>query len=333
MADLYDLIIIGAGPCGLACGIEAHKASLRYLIVEQGSIAESIRRYPVHMRFFSTADNISIGGIPFAIADAKANRSEALQYYRKVSEYFQLHIRLYTRIERIEPQGNSFVLHTHRGEQLHSRAVVVATGYFTCPRLLQVEGEDLPHVSHYYKEPFEYVHQRVVIIGGGNSAVEAALDLYRHGAKVHMLVRGQDFKPTAKYWLVPDLKRRIAEGHIQASFGCQVQRITPTIVEYTQQGQVHRLPADFVLALTGYLPDDNLLRQAGVKVDNELVPQHNEHFETNVKGLYVAGTAICGIHTEKVYIENGRFHAPVIIKHLSRRLQNESTIGTQRSAH
>lgn len=333
MSGLYDVIIIGAGPCGLACAIEAHKASLHYLVVEQGSIAESIRRYPVHMRFFSTADNISIGGIPFAIADAKANRSEALQYYRKVSEYFQLKLKLYTRVERIEPQAGNFILHTQRGEQLHCRAVIVATGYFTRPRLLQVEGENLPHVSHYYKEPFEYVHQRVVIIGGGNSAVEAALDLYRHGAKVHMLLRGEDFKPTAKYWLVPDLKRRIAEGHIQASFGCRVRRITPTAVEYEQHGRHHQLPADFVLALTGYLPDTTLLSQAGVLVNDDLVPQHNEYFETNVKRLYVAGTAICGIHTEKVYIENGRLHAPVIIQHLSRHLRNEPGISPQKSTH
>ncbi|NIK73867.1 thioredoxin reductase (NADPH) [Thermonema lapsum] len=333
MPNFYDVIIIGAGPCGLACAIEAHKASLRYLVVEQGSIAESIRRYPTHMRFFSTADNISIAGIPFAIAEAKANRSEALQYYRKVSEYFQLKLKLHTRVERIEPQETGFVLHTQRNEPLHCRAVIVATGYFTRPRLLQVEGENLPHVSHYYKEPFEYVHQKVVIIGGGNSAVEAALDLYRHGAQVHMLLRGNDFKPTAKYWLLPDLKRRIAEGYIQASFGCQVQRITPDAVEYRQHGQLQRLPADFVLALTGYLPDDKLLRQAGVKVDDELVPLHNEHFETNVKGLYVAGTVICGIHTEKVYIENGRLHAPVIIQHLSRQLHNELGISTQRSTH
>lgn len=320
---IYDTIIVGAGPCGLACGIEAVRHGLRYLILEQGSIAESIRRYPIHMRFFSTADNISIANIPFAIAEAKATRSEALQYYRKVSEHFQLALRLYTRVTAIWPQADgTFVVETHKGDALRGRSVVVATGYFTQPRYLNVEGEQLPHVSHYYREAFDYVHQRVVLIGGGNSAVEAALDLYRHGAHVHMLVRGSDFKPTAKYWLVPDLKRRIAEGHIQVSFRSHVLRISPKHVYYEQEGQAKKLPADFVLALTGYLPDTSLLQQAGVHIAEDLVPQYNEHFETNIPGLYVAGTILCGIHTEKVYIENGRLHAPIIIQHLvKQRLQ------------
>jgi len=255
----YDVIIVGAGPCGLATAIEAKKNNLDYLILEKGSIAESIRKYPIHMQFFSTADNISIANIPFAVAGAKATRSEALQYYRKVSEYFDLQIKLFTPVENISKKDNIFEISTKTEETYKAKNVVLAIGYFDFPRQLNIEGEYLPHVKKYYDEPFVYVHRKITIIGGGNSAVEAALDLYRHGAEVTMLLRNKDFKPTAKYWLIPDLKNRVREGNIQVFFESKVQKISKKEVFFEKNNQIQSIKTDAVLLLVGYTSDTKLL--------------------------------------------------------------------------
>ncbi|NJL12860.1 MAG: YpdA family putative bacillithiol disulfide reductase [Microscillaceae bacterium] len=322
--QVYDLIIVGAGPCGLACGIEAHQNQLRYLILEKGALAESIRRYPIYMTFFSTTDNIEIGGLPLSASDIKATRVEALQYYRKVSDYFGLSLCLYTSVVRIEKSPECFWVHTHRGQEFAARHLVLATGYFDCPRRLEIPGEDLAHVKAYYDEPFPYVRQEVVIVGGGNSAVGAALDLVRHGARVTMIVRGKDFKPTAKYWLLPDLRNRVKEGKIKAYFNSELTEISPGQVQVRQSnGRVFSLPADFVLTLVGYTPNVSLLEEAGVYVHpSDLKPYyHPDTMESNVEGLYLAGTVVCGIHTEKVFIENGRYDGSKIIKHILHRQQ------------
>lgn len=322
--SVFDVIIVGGGPCGLACGIEASKAGLNYIILEKGSITESIRRYPKQMTFFSTSDNISIGDVPFPTVGPKANRTEALQYYRKVVDYFSLNISLYTEVCDIREDGDLKVIKDQNGKIYKAKSLIIATGYFDKPRVLGVEGEGLPHVSHYYDEAFQYVNTNVAVIGGGNSAVEAALDLYRHGAKVCMLLRGDSLKTTAKYWLLPDLRNRIHEGNIQISYQCSIQRITPNevIVENKRTQQEFAVPADFVLSLIGYVPNVKLFEMADIDYDKEdLVPYYNpKTYETNKAGVYLAGTVISGCHTERVFIENGRLHAEPIITDIAEKV-------------
>lgn len=314
--EITDVIVVGGGPCGLACAIEVSKKNLSDLVLEKGSITESIRRYPKRMRFFSTAENIEIGGIPFPTAQGKASRDEALQYYRKVAAYFKLNIRLYSEVSTIEKKENYFRVATVAGNVYYSRYVIISTGYFDFPRWLGIPGENLPDVSHYYDEPFRYSFTKVVIVGGGNSAIEAALELYRHDVDITIVHKFEDFTPTAKYWLTPDLRNRIREGKIKVLFSTEAKEIRPgsMTVENNRTGERQELQADFVLLLVGYLPDSKLLSQSGITLQEEtLVPVYNpQTFETNVEGLYVAGTVIAGIYTEKVFIENGREHAKII---------------------
>lgn len=322
---IYDMLIVGAGPCGLACGIEAEKKGLDYIIIEKGSIAESIRRYPIDMTFFSTAENIEIGDLPLAVTGAKATRAEALQYYRRVSEYYKLRVKLHSTVTQLKKEADYFEISTSRNEYLRARTVVLATGYFDFPRQLNIPGEKANHVSKYYSEPFQYVHSKVAIIGGGNSAVAAALDLYRHGVEVTLIIRKEDFKPTAKYWLIPDLRNRVRDGKIKVRFNTILKRIEKNyiVIMPTSGGEEEVYPSDFVLMLIGYTPDVKLLEGCGVEVNPEnLVPRYDpDTFETNVSGLYVAGTVVCGIRTEKVFIENGRHDGKKIIQHI---LENKS---------
>lgn len=321
--NTMDVIIIGAGPCGLAAGVEAAKAGLSAMILEKGSITESIRRYPKRMRFFSTAENIEIGGLPFPISDVKANRTEALQYYRKVASFYGLTFSLFTEVERVEKHGETFCVVTTQQQSFYARKVILATGYFDFPRYLGIDGEQLPHVSHYYDEPFQYSFSKVAIIGGANSAVEAALELYRHDVDVTVVHRGEDFRPTVKYWLIPDVKNRVKEGRIKTRFNSLIKAIEPKVVrlQNLQTGQEEALEADFVLILTGYVPDAHLLRRCGVALtEPSLVPVYDPTtFESNVPGLYLCGTVVAGIHTEKVFIENGRDHAAAIVDHIAGR--------------
>ncbi len=318
--QLYDVIIVGGGPCGLAAGIEAQKAGLSHLILEMGSLTESIRQYPRRMRFFSTAENIEIGGLPFPISGVKAGRDEALQYYRKVAAYYKLNFKLFQKVDTVTKEGDVFTVTTATGDSFLARKVIMATGYFTRPRWLGIPGEEQDHVSHYYDEPFKYSFTNVVIIGASNSAVEAALELYRHDVNITVVHRGEDFRSTVKYWLVPDVKNRVKEGKIKTMFDSVVTAIgTDTVtVNNLKTGDETQLPADFVLVLTGYIPDADLLRRCGIELDPDTqVPVYNkETFETTVPGLYVCGTVMAGIHTEKVFIENGREHAQAIIDHI-----------------
>ncbi|MBS0001302.1 MAG: YpdA family putative bacillithiol disulfide reductase [Cyclobacteriaceae bacterium] len=319
----YELIVIGGGPNGLACAIEAQKRGIKTMVLEKGTIAESIRRYPYQMTFFSTADNIAIGNVPFTINTPKATREEALNYYRKVVEFYQLPIKLYCKVESVKKEDQLFMILTGAGESFKADNVVISTGYFDFPRRLNIPGEDLPHVKHYYDEPYAYVHQQVVIIGGGNSAVEAALSLYRHGADVSLMVRKEGMKKTAKYWLIPDLLNRIKEGKIRAYYHYETIRIEEGCLyarDLVNQQEVG-IPAEFVFVLTGYLPDVSFMQQAGIRIKpGTLEPGFNqETFETDVPGLYVAGTVTAGIHTEKVFIENGRLHGRFIVDHILKR--------------
>lgn len=318
---VYDVVIVGAGPCGLAMGVEAAKYGLTHLILEKGSLTESLRKYPRKMRFFSTVDNISIGGLPFTIADFKANRDEALQYYRKVAGYYRLNFQLFTTVDLVEKQPDGlFHVMTESGNSFRARKVVLATGYFDLPRKLNIPGEELPHVSHYYDEAFKYSFTDVVLVGGANSVVEAALELYRTDARVTIVHRGDSFRKTVKYWLIPDVLNRIKEGRINVRFNSEVTEIGKGLVQIKnlETNEPETLPADFTFLLTGYLPDEHLLARCGVAMDpvTKVPFRDAETFETNVPGLYLCGTVMAGIFTEKVFIENGREHAAAIADHI-----------------
>ena len=312
---IWPVIIIGGGPCGIAAGAELKKRGVDSLIIEKGAVTESIRNYPKRMKFFSTAENIEIAGIPFATSHVKANRNEALQYYRKVALYFDLQFELNCEVFSTEKDSKGlFRVNSSCGE-FTAEHVILATGYFDIPRMLNIPGEQSEHVSHYYKEPYAHSFQNVTIIGGGNSAIEAALELYRHDVNVTMLVRGEDLKPTAKYWLVPDIKNRIKEGKIKLITHAAATSIDEKHVEYVDaKGQRQILNSDYVYALVGYLPDRELMEKCGLEPDSEslLVNYDPETFETPVKGLFMCGTVIAGVRTEKVFIENGRDHAVII---------------------
>ncbi|MFY8000112.1 MAG: YpdA family putative bacillithiol disulfide reductase [Candidatus Kapaibacteriota bacterium] len=315
---MYDVLIIGAGPTGLACAIEAQKAGLSYYVIEKGGITDAIRRFPVNMTFFSTPELLTLDGLPFTTTNVRPTRSEALQYYRGVVGYHQLNLLLHTTVRAIQKQNDVFLVDTTR-TKLAARRVIVATGYYDATNRLNVEGEDLPHVSHYYDEPYRYALSDVVIIGGRNSSVEAALELWRHGARVTLVHRKEELGKAVKYWVRPDMENRIKNGEIAALFNTVVTRIEPEKIHLrnTQTGVESSLRAMFVFPLIGYRPDESLLRSAGVTIAGNLIPQfHPETFETNVAGLYVAGSVMCGCETWSIFIENGRAHAKPIITHI-----------------
>ncbi|HJU42598.1 MAG TPA: YpdA family putative bacillithiol disulfide reductase [Vicinamibacterales bacterium] len=321
-----DVLIIGGGPSGLATAIAARHFGLDYLVLEQGSLVDAIARFPTNMVFFTTPELLEIGGLPLTTPFDKPTRVEALQYYRKVVDTFQLQVQLYEEVVSIQPPeqpGGDFVVEsrTSRGvtRAREARNVVLAMGYYGLPNLLNVPGENLPHVSHYYKEAHPYYRQRVVIVGGKNSAAEAALEIYRAGGHVTMVHRGPGFGESVKYWVKPDIENRVKEGSIAAQFNSRVVEITPT--EVVLDSGV-RLPAEHVLLLTGYRADENFMRLIGVRIhDDTLAPKYNiDTYETDVPGLFVAGGQVAGKRTGTVFIENGRFHGEVIAKTIAARV-------------
>lgn len=325
--NLYDVLIIGAGPCGLACGIEAEKQGLSYLILEKGNITESIRRYPVNMTFFSTAEMIEIGEVPFTSLNLRPNRTEALKYYRRVSDHFNLKIRIFTEVRDIVRQGNnSFLVQSSRGEYL-CKKVVLSTGYYDVPRKINVPGEELPHVNHYYDEPYKYTRTKAVVVGGANSAIETALELYRNGVDVTLVHQFEKLDRTAKYWIVPDMENRIKKNEIKAVFNSKVIYITPEkiTIKNNSDGEEIDIPADFVFLMTGYRPDADFLSKIGIHLQGDaLIPEINEDtFETNVQGIYVAGSVVGGEETAKIFIENGRTHGKNIMADIYKKLNTE----------
>jgi thioredoxin reductase (NADPH) len=315
-ASPVDVLVVGAGPVGLACALEASRQGLSHVVVDKGALLNTLVRWPTHTVFFSTPELLEIGGHPFVAASGKPTRREGLVYYRKVAEREGLEICLHESVLSATGSEGLFRVTTSKGVR-SARAVVVATGFFDTPNLLDVPGEDLPKVSHYYTEPFAHAKTDVLVVGGKNSAVEAALDLYRNGARVTMAVRKAAFGASVKYWLKPDIENRVKEGSIQAHFDTRVAGIEEGRVVLESWGRKFAIPNDFVFALTGYRPDFPLLRALGIAVTDDLHVAHDAGtMETSVPGLYVAGVVAAGIDIGKLFIENGRLHAVAIVKHL-----------------
>jgi len=325
-AEPLDLLVVGAGPTGLAVGAAARGAGLSCLLVERGGLVASLVDYPVDMTFFTTRERLEIADVPFAIPDEKPTRRQAIAYYQAVAAHHGLPLALHEEVVAIEPEPAGFrVRSTGRaGErERRARAVAVATGYFAWPRRLGVPGEDLPWVHPRYREPWDHFGEEVVVVGAGNSAAEAALDLFRHGARVTLVHRGAGVKETVKYWVKPDLENRIEEGSIRACFGARVVRFGAAGVEIESAEGPRTLAASAVYVLIGYRPATALLERAGVTVDPETAaPRFDpESGETEVPGLYVAGTVQAGRETHRIFIENSREHGPKLVAHLASRLR------------
>ncbi|MCX2474858.1 YpdA family putative bacillithiol disulfide reductase [Pedobacter sp. MC2016-05] len=312
----YDIIIIGAGPIGMACAIEAQKANLSYLIIEKGALVNSLFNYPVFMTFFSTSQKLEIGDTPFVTINPKPNRNEAVEYYRRVAEKFDLKINLFETVKQVLKQGEDFEVSTTKASYT-AKNVVVATGFYDVPLLMNIPGEDLPKVTHYYKDPHLYAFQNVVVVGANNSGVDAALETYRKGANVTMVVRSGEMGPHVKYWVRPDIENRIKEGAITAHFHSELLEIREGEVDIKTPDGVKTIANDFVIAMTGYQPNFSMLKRFGIDLPESLCPIYNQDtMETNVKGLYLAGVVCGGLDTHKLFIENSRVHAEMIIRNI-----------------
>jgi len=317
-----DLVIVGGGPCGLAAAISAQRAGLTALVLEGASVVSTIAHYPTYVRFFSTAEKLSLGDMPFVVATEKPTRRDALAYYRAVVKHFDIPIRQYERVTSIEKSADGFVVHSasrSQGERhTATRAVVVATGYFGSPNYLRVPGEDLPHVTHVYREGHEAFDQDVVVVGGGNSAAEAALDLWRSGARVTLTHFGPTFDKKIKPWVLPDFVNREKEGSLAAKWNARVKAIERDAVVIDGPDGEERLTADLVYVMTGFAPNVDLLKQIGVPIDPKTgIPAHDpETLETAVPGVFIAGVVVAGFDANKVFIENGRYHGDKIVARL-----------------
>lgn len=316
---MYDVAVVGAGPVGLACAVEAKRRSLEAVVIDKGAVVNSILGYPTNMEFFSTPELIEIGGHPFTTTGYKPVREEALEYYRRVADVEELDLRLYEPVLRIEGEKGDFRVVTAKDE-IGARHVVIAIGFFDHPNMLAVPGENLPKVTHYYKEPHPYARQKVAVVGGRNSAAKAALDCYRHGAEVTMIVRAPDLSDKIKYWIRPDLVNRIKEGSIEAYFSSIVEEIKEGAIAIRTADGLREIENNWVLAMTGYHPDYTFLDELGIEIADDAfrTPIFDEvTFETSRTGMYMAGTVCGGYQTNRWFIENGRFHARQIMAHIA----------------
>lgn len=312
----FDVVIIGGGPIGIACGLEAKKQGISYIIIEKGPIVNSLFNYPMNMQFFSSSEKLEIDEIPFISKEAKPKRNEALEYYRRIVTSNQLNIHLFEKVLDTEKQGDTFMVKTDK-EEYQAKNVVVATGFYDLPNKIGVPGEDLPKVSHYYNDPHFYASQKLVVVGASNSAIDAALECWRKGAEVSLVIRGPEVGSRVKYWVRPDIINRIEEGSIKAYYNSTVKEIKPhEITINSPEGEI-TLENDFVLALTGYRPNFAFLKKLGITLsdDSKRLPTYDpETMETNVDGLFLAGVICGGMETHKWFIENSRIHAPIIMK-------------------
>ena len=322
--EILDILIIGAGPIGLNCAIEAQKNNLSYLIIEKGTIVNSLYHYPLYMRFFSTAEKLEIDGTPFISPAPKPGRQEALEYYQGIARQKDLNIHLYEKVVKVFKIDDVFEIETTKGNYF-AKNVVIATGFYDIPNLMNIPGENLPKVKHYYTEPYPYARQKVVVIGSSNSAVDAALETYRKGAEVTMIIRHSEISKSVKYWVKPDIENRISEGSITAHFNAEILEVKEQSVIFKDHDhQIHEIENDFVLAMTGYLPDFEFLRNSGIELNGDcLNPQYNmETMETNISNLYLAGVVCGGKDTHLWFIENSRVHAEMILNNIVSKLEN-----------
>jgi thioredoxin reductase (NADPH) len=318
----YDVVIIGAGPIGLACGIEAKKAGMRYLILEKGCLVNSLYNYPLNMTFFSTSEKLEIGSVPFISHGPKPNRAESLEYYRRVCSTWELELKLYEEVTSIVHEPRLHTIRTTKGIYVTS-AVILALGFYDLPYLLHVPGEALAKVKHYYDEPHPYFRQNVIVVGASNSAVDVALETYRKGATVTMIVREAGIGENVKYWVRPDIENRIKESSIKAYFNSAITKINPDTVEILTPDGSLVIQNDFVLAMTGYQPPFDFMRKCGITFgsDEFNTPEYDpETMETNVAGMYLAGVVCGGLKTSKWFIENSRVHATQIIDVLKKKV-------------
>src|SRR5271155_167903 len=328
----FDVLVVGAGPTGLACAIEAKRAGLSTVLVDKGCLCNSLFHYPSNMTFFTTPELLEIGDMPFSSPNQKPSRNEALEYYRKVAEHYQLEMRLYQTVSSLTGEDGDFVITTvdrfARQRVYAARKVILATGYYDLPNYLEVPGEDLPKVLHYYHDPHPYYDQNVLVIGGKNSAAIAALDLWRHGAHVTLVHRGEAMHHHVKYWILPDINNRIKNGEVSAYFSSSVTSISEDAVELlTPQGTV-TLDNDYVFALTGYHPDFDFLAALGVRMEGKdrLPVCDPQSLESNVPGLYLAGVIVAGMRTNEIFIENGRFHGRQIAQDIEAKLAGRASM-------
>ncbi|MBI6119549.1 YpdA family putative bacillithiol disulfide reductase [Salegentibacter maritimus] len=318
--NIYDLIIIGGGPIGIACALEAEKKNLSYLILEKGCLVNSLYHYPNNMTFFSTSEKLELNGIPFISNNPKPRKAEALEYYRRIATSNKININLFEKVTKVKSQGEIHKITSSKGEY-EAKNIVVATGFYDIPNYLNIPGEDLPKVAHYYGDPHYYATLKTLVVGASNSAVDAALEIYRKGGDVTMIVRKEDIGPRVKYWVRPDIVNRIEEGSIKAFFNANLKEIRPNQVVIDTPEGLATLENDFVLLLTGYRPNFDFLKSMGINLsdDGKKIPQYNkETMETNVKGIYLAGVICGGVETHKWFIENSRIHAKMIMEDLAK---------------
>jgi thioredoxin reductase (NADPH) len=317
----FEIIIIGSGPIGLACGVEARRNELSHLIIEAGVLCNSIFHYPVNMTFFSTSERLEIGDVPFVSHGNKPTRREALEYYRRVKEHWNLNVKLYDPVESIIKNDDIYEVISNKNKY-QAKFVIIATGFYGKPNMMNISGENLPKVKHYYDDPHVYINQKVIVIGGGNSAVDASLETYRKGADVTMVVKNNQLDEGVKYWVRPDIENRIKEGSIKAYFSSTIKTIRENEVEIqTPEGDL-TIQNDFVLAMTGYHPDYKFLKKAGIEFTDDKIREplyDKKNFETNMKNIFVAGVVCGGMNTGKLFIENSRSHAKDIVDFITRK--------------
>lgn len=320
---MYDVLIVGAGPIGIACAVECSAKNIDYIVIEKGCLVNSIYNYPVNMTFFSTSERLEIGDVPFISHGIKPVRSEALEYYRRVKSTKKLNINLYEKVIAVKGECGNFTVISEKNVY-NVKLVIIATGFFDFPNLMDVPGENLPKVKHYFDDPHLYADTNVVVVGGGNSAVDAALETFRKGASVTMVIQKESIDPNIKYWVKPDIENRITDGSINALFKSKIKLIEEeSVTVNTPNGEVV-IKNDFVLAMTGYHPDFEFLSSCGIQTQNIETnePYYNPStFETNVPGIFLAGVVCCGLETRKWFIENSRFHAVNIANHIKKMLK------------
>jgi len=318
-----DIIIIGAGPIGIACALECKKHNWNYAVIEKGALTNSLFNYPLNMTFFSTSEKLEIDDIPFISNNPKPTRNEALEYYRRVATSNELHIKLYEEVATVEKIANHFEVVTSKN-QYKAKKVIIATGFYDIPNLLNVPGEDLPKVFHYYKEAHPFTLQNIAVVGASNSSVDAALEIYRKGGNVTMIVRGESIGERVKYWVRPDILNRIEEGSIKAYFNSEITKIEEHQITIKTPDSEITLPNDYVVALTGYQPNFKFLDSAGIEFskDEKHIPVYNDKtMESNIDGLYLAGVICGGMETHKWFIENSRIHAKMIAEHIANSIE------------